>query len=78
MINSTVFPFILRGVNLLGIDSAHCPVELRLKIWEKLSSIWKPNNLELISTECYLEELTEKIDLMLQGKITGRIVVNME
>ena len=78
MINSTVFPFILRGVNLLGIDSAHCPVELRLKIWEKLSSIWKPDNLELISTECYLEELTEKIDLMMQGKITGRIVVNME
>lgn len=74
-LNSTVYPFILRGVNLLGIDSAHCDVNLRLKIWNKLTSEWKPEKLNLIYQECSLEELKNKIDLILQGKITGRIVV---
>ena len=72
----TVFPFILRGVNLLGIDSAKCPMEPRLKIWEKLSGEWKPDNLDEIIDEIPLEELSAKIDLMLEGKSSGRIVIN--
>ncbi len=75
ILNSTVYPFILRGVNLLGIDSAHCDMNLRLKIWNKLAHEWKPDKLNLIYQECSLGELNEKIDLILQGKITGRIVV---
>ncbi len=39
--NSTVYPFILRGVNLIGIDSGACPMDIRLKIWKKLSGEWK-------------------------------------
>ncbi len=73
----TVFPFILRGVNLLGINSAETPMELRKIIWGKLSSEWKMSNLEDITTECSLNELSEKIDLILQGKITGRVLVNL-
>jgi len=77
-INSTVYPFILRGVNLLGIDSAHCATSLRNKIWSKLADDWKPDTLEYSSTECTLSELGEKIELILQGKITGRTVVNLD
>ena len=76
-LNMTVYPFILRGVNLLGINSAETPMDLRRNIWQKLAGEWKPNNLEKIITECSLEELHEKIDLILQGKITGRILVNL-
>ncbi len=77
ILNSTVYPFILRGVNLLGIDSAHCEMELRLKVWNKLANEWKPDKLDLIYQECSLEELDDKIDLILQGKITGRVVVKL-
>ena len=76
-LNMTVYPFILRGVNLLGINSAETPMDLRRNIWQKLAGEWKLNNLENIITECSLEELHEKIDLILQGKITGRILVNL-
>lgn len=77
-LNSTVYPFILRGVNLLGLSSSHCQMELRTKIWNKLASTWKPDALNQIYTECSLEELSGKIDLILEGKITGRVVVNLE
>ena len=74
-LNTTVFPFILRGVNLLGINSAETPMDLRLKIWHKLANEWKPDCLNEICTECSLEQLNKKIDLILQGQITGRVVV---
>jgi putative YhdH/YhfP family quinone oxidoreductase len=76
-LQTTVFPFILRGVNLLGINSAETPMGLRLKIWHKLANEWKPDCLNDIFTECSLEQLSEKIDLILQGKITGRVVVKI-
>jgi len=74
---TTVFPFILRGVNLLGINSAETPMDLRLKIWQKLANEWKPDCLNEIYSECSLEELSDKIDSILQGQITGRIVVKL-
>jgi acrylyl-CoA reductase (NADPH) len=78
VLNTTVFPFILRGVNLLGIDSAMCPKEIRTILWQKIATQWKTPTLDLICIECSLEELDEKIDLMLAGKITGRVVVNID
>jgi putative YhdH/YhfP family quinone oxidoreductase len=75
-ITTTVYPFILRGVNLLGIASAETPMDLRLKLWGKLSGEWKPDKLEYLYEEVTLEGLNEKIDLMLEGKITGRILIN--
>jgi putative YhdH/YhfP family quinone oxidoreductase len=73
----TVYPFILRGVNLLGINSAETPMSLRKVIWQKLSNEWNLIDLDEIITECSLEELDEKINLILDGKITGRILVNL-
>ncbi len=61
-LSSTVYPFILRRVNLLGLSSSNCMMELRTKIWNKLASIWKPEVLEQIYSECVLQELSDKID----------------
>jgi len=73
----TVFPFILRAVSLVGIDSVECPMDARRLIWRKLSQEWRLDGLDRLSVECSLEELGEKIDLILQGKIRGRVVVNL-
>ena len=73
----TVYPFILRGVALLGIDSAECPMDIRTLLWKKLSQEWKPDFFHGLFSECTLEELSDKIDLILAGKIRGRVVVNL-
>jgi len=77
-VETTVYPFILRGVNLIGIDSAECPMDLRNIIWNKLSREWKINILNYLYEEVSLKELEQKIYLMLDGKHTGRIIVNLE
>ncbi len=76
--STSVYPFILRGVSLLGVDSVQCPMDLRLKIWDKLSNEWKPENLDENTEEVSLEELNAKIDLILEGKLTGRTIVNLD
>jgi len=75
-LNTTVFPFILRGVSLLGINTEKTPMSLREKLWEKLSGEWKPSKLNIMYKECSLEETNKKIDEILSGKIKGRILVN--
>lgn len=74
-LDMTVFPFILRGVNLLGVDSAETKMELRQEIWKRLSSEWKPEQLAEMATYVSLDEISDYIDRMLDGKIQGRIVV---
>ena len=76
--NTTVYPFILRSVSLIGIESAACPMETRLRIWEKLSGEWKINTLNYLYEEISLEELEKKITLMLKGKNIGRVIINLE
>jgi putative YhdH/YhfP family quinone oxidoreductase len=76
--STSVYPFILRGVTLFGIDSVQCDMELRLKLWNKLSSEWKPENLNNNVNEISLEGLDQKIQMMLDGQHTGRTVVNLE
>lgn len=73
----SVYPFILRGVSLLGIDSAKCPIYIRQKIWQKLAGAWKIENINSLVTECKLPELSGIIDKMLQGRQTGRVIVNL-
>lgn len=73
----TVFPFILRGVSLCGIDSQHCLMDTRVKIWEKLAGDWKLNNLDTLATEITLGGLDERIELMLAGKVKGRTLVKL-
>ncbi len=76
-LHTSVYPFILRGVNLAGIDSGYGPMELRKKLWEYLASSWKPAHLKKISQSCSLEELNQKIDQILEGKQVGRTVVDL-
>jgi acrylyl-CoA reductase (NADPH) len=76
--NTTVYPFILRSVSLIGIDSAACPMETRLRIWKKLSEEWKINTLNYIYEEISLKELEKKINLMLEGRNAGRVIINLE
>ncbi|MDR0269405.1 acryloyl-CoA reductase [Paenibacillus sp.] len=74
----TVFPFILRGVQLLGIDSAYCPKEWRSSIWRKLGREWKPERaLSEGIRECTLQDLPEVLQAILQGKAVGRTVVRL-
>ncbi|WP_020674627.1 YhdH/YhfP family quinone oxidoreductase [Geopsychrobacter electrodiphilus] len=73
-----VFPFILRGVRLIGIDSAECPREPRSKVWQKLANEWKLAGLEAMVDEVGLEGLEEKIQLMLKGGMKRRALVNLQ
>ncbi len=73
----SVFPFILRGITLIGIDSQNLPMIYRINVWKKLASDWKPDTLLNTYDEISLDELSEKILLMLQGKSKGRIIINM-
>ena len=72
-----VFPFILRGVRLIGIDSQNCPMPLRKKIWQKIASEWKIDWLNTLTTEAPFDELENRIELMLQGKHIGRTIIKM-
>ncbi len=74
---TTVFPFILRGINVLGIKSAHCPMGLRREIWQQLASDYKPA-LEAIGHEIAFEELPQALATILKGGTRGRIVVRVE
>ena len=72
-----VYPFILRGVTLMGIDSQNCPMPMRLKVWNKIADEWKLDHLELLTTEVPLEGLDQRIDLILQRKHKGRTIVKL-
>jgi acrylyl-CoA reductase (NADPH) len=73
-----VFPFILRGVSLLGVDSQNCPMDTRVQIWKHLAGDWKLDRLDQIAKEISLDQLDENIDLILEGKQKGRVVVNLD
>ncbi|MCP3943038.1 MAG: YhdH/YhfP family quinone oxidoreductase [Desulfobacteraceae bacterium] len=72
-----VFPFILRGISLIGIDSQHCIMPLRKILWEHLSTDWKPGMLESMSTRVHLENLGSSIEQILKGQLRGRTLVDL-
>lgn len=74
-LTTSIFPFILRGVKLVGIDSAACPLHLKKKIWEKLADAWKPSLLHEIKKVISLNELEKNLLLMQEGKLQGRTVL---
>jgi len=77
-LKTTVMPFIIRGVSLLGIDSPQCPYPIREKIWPKLAGEWKPTRLDLIRNRIVgLDDLNGIFDGMLEGNSLGRIVVEL-
>jgi acrylyl-CoA reductase (NADPH) len=78
ILSTTVFPFIINGINLLGLDSANFPMEERLKVWNRLAGKWKLSDLETMATMSTLEELDPYIDQILIGALKGRVVVEMQ
>ncbi|MFC9601526.1 acryloyl-CoA reductase [Peribacillus butanolivorans] len=75
---ATVFPFILRGVNLLGIDSVNCPMDTRLKVWQRLATDFKLAHLEqLIQQEITLKDLPDVLPTLLKGEARGRTIVKL-
>ncbi len=75
-LNTTVFPFILRGITLAGIDSAECPYERRKVVWDRFFNNWNIINLiKHINKEISLEEVPTYLTLMLKGENRGHIVV---
>lgn len=74
----TVFPFILRGVTLAGIDSQNCPMALRKRIWKRLAAEWKIAALDEIYREVTLAALPDEIEKMLKGQQKGRVIVNLD
>ncbi len=73
----TVMPFILRGVNLLGIDSGHVPIAERQALWERLATDLRPRHLDLVTRRITLHELADAMDEILAGRIHGRVVVDV-
>ena len=73
----TVFPFILRGVTLIGIDSQNYPMKYRKTVWNKLADDWKPEQLNYTCNEIKLENVAQKIELMLKGKLKGRTILTL-
>jgi putative YhdH/YhfP family quinone oxidoreductase len=76
-LNVSVFPFILRGVRLIGIDSAECPMARRTRAWRKLADEWKLDNLAGMVDEITLDGLEEKVQSMLKGGLKRRALVNL-
>ncbi len=77
MLRLTVFPFILRGITLIGIDSQNYPAKSREQVWKRLAYDMKPSQLSATCVEITLDQLEEKIDLMLLGKLKGRTIVKL-
>ncbi|MGH9103032.1 MAG: oxidoreductase [Acidimicrobiales bacterium] len=74
---TTVFPFIIRGVALVGIDSVGTPVARRREIWSRLAGDLRPAHLEELATEVDLADVTSALDAVLAGKTQGRTVVRV-
>jgi len=75
---TTVLPFILRGVSLIGIDSVNTPIEERTRTWQRLATDLRPPAIDdLVSREISLDEVDEALEAILAGKLRGRTVVRV-
>lgn len=76
-LSTTVMPFILRGVNLLGIDSVEMPMDARRAAWARIGTDLKPSNLDSIGHDVTLDDLDQVLTDILAGKARGRSVVDL-
>src|SRR6266487_3787762 len=77
-LNTTVFPFILRAVNVLGIESVNCPMELRRQLWHLLANDYKPRHLlDMIGHEVPMEELPNALATILKGGARGHTIIKV-
>lgn len=76
-LNASVFPFILRGVNLLGVDSVNVSAKIRGETWRLLSTSWKPAQLDSLAVDIGLADLEAGLQAMLGGRAVGRMVLDL-
>jgi len=76
-LETTVMPFILRGVALLGVDSVEAPMAIRRRVWEEIASSLEPSTLDELTREVALDDLGALLDEVLSGGATGRTVVRV-
>lgn len=77
-LDTTVFPFILNGVSLLGVGTQDTPMNLREELWKKLAGPWKPDQLEKVGTEIRLDQIQTYLDIMINKKSRGRVLLNLQ
>jgi putative YhdH/YhfP family quinone oxidoreductase len=75
--NTTVAPFILRGVSLLGIDSVNCPMTQRRAVWDRLATDMKPRQLSAMTRHIAFADLPAAFDDYIAGRVKGRVVVDI-
>jgi acrylyl-CoA reductase (NADPH) len=76
-LSMTVYPFIIRGVRLIGIDSVMAGMEIRSKIWGLLADTYKPDMLDELFSEISLEQVSEQVAILLNGQAKGRVIVKL-
>ncbi len=76
-LSTTVFPLILRGVSLLGIDSVFCPPARRHQAWDRLSRDLSPELVDAMTTHIALADVPEWANTIVEGKVRGRVVVDL-
>lgn len=74
---TTVFPFILRNVALLGVDSVNCPTARRTSAWARIATLLDPADIEAVTREVGLDDLPKLADAILAGQVRGRTVVRL-
>ena len=74
---ASVFPFILRNVNLLGVDSVNVSHDLRCRIWQRLADEWQIPQLESISKVITFNKLQDELKVMMEGGAVGRCVLDV-
>ena len=72
-LDTSIFPFILRGLTLFGIDSAESLIDVKEEIWNNFSSNWKLENIDENVKDISLDELPDEIDKILRGELIGRV-----
>ena len=75
--SSNVLPFLLRGLNLCGINSSHCPIDRRITAWNRLSTDLPLKTLDGLTNEVPLDQIAELANKILKGKIQGRTVIKV-
>ena len=76
-LNTTVAPFILRGVSLLGVDSVNCPMAQRQQVWQRLATDMRPRHLAELTRTIPFDDLPKAFDDFINAKMRGRVVVDM-
>ena len=76
-LNTNVFPFILRGVRLIGIDSVECKIEKKIAAWEKIAGDFKIDSLEKLTNEITLDDIKAAYESLIAGKASGRYLVKI-